>query len=320
MSMFKKAETKSIKLTLGLLGPAGAGKTMTALRVARGLVGVNGRIAIIDTEGGKANLYANQVIGGYDLCEMKSPYTFEKLNEYLTGAVQAGYDVVILDSLSHFWTGAGGALEQVDEIATMNNGFSPAGWKVVTPKMEKLMERFKTFPCHIIVTVRSKMQYEVSKEPGQKAKVTKLGLQPIWRGDTLEYDMDNIMTITTEHKAWVSKTRLHGIADRVFDKPGEDVGMLLRNILESGNFDSAAINKVVEPVTPDPIPADEESPEVTEKQKLLTKLEDLAIKTNRDCEVWFPTLAKHFGKEDIAHVPNTKLKDVVAKITKDLGV
>ena len=52
---FKKATKAAAKLRLGLIGPAGSGKTMTALRIAHGL---GGRVAVVDTERGSASLYS----------------------------------------------------------------------------------------------------------------------------------------------------------------------------------------------------------------------------------------------------------------------
>lgn len=321
MSMFKAAKTTSVKLTMAVVGVAGAGKTMSSLLISRGLVGPEGRIAMISTEGGKENLYAKHIPGGFDSCVIRSPYTLEKLHEALTGATAAKYDAVIIDSLSSFWNGQGGIMEQVDEIGAMSNGGGFAGWKVVTPKIDKLLERLKDFPCHLMVCVRAKMAYEVEKEPGQKAKIKKMGLEPVWRqtaGNGIEYDMDNVLTINEDHRGFIGKTRLFGIAGKLFDKPGIEVGHLLRNILDNGNIDQNTPSEVVVDAVAEIIPQDEVEPDVSEKQKLLTKLEDLAIKTKRDTNTWFPQLAKHFGKEDITAVANTKLKEVILKVTKDL--
>jgi hypothetical protein len=323
MSMFKKAETKAIKLTLGVIGPSGAGKTLSSLKMARGLVGNNGRIAFIGTEGGKEQLYTNHIKNGFDTLTISAPYTIEKLQDALTGAVEGGYDVVVLDSLSHFWSGDGGALSQVDELASVNNGNSSAGWNIVTKKIDRLINRITTFPIHLILTVRSEIVYDYSKEPGQKMKVTKLGLTPVWRSgkQCITYELDNVMTISSDHIAKVSKTRLFDMADKIFAKPDEKVGKLIGDIVNTGNYLAKPIGEAVAvaEVVADPIPTEEESVAMTEKQRSLTKLEDLAIKTGRDAGVWFVQLATHFGKKAITEVPNTKLKEVIEKVSKDLA-
>lgn len=55
MATFRKAERKKAKLRLGIVGPAGSGKTYSSLLIAAGL---GGRIALIDTENGSGDLYA----------------------------------------------------------------------------------------------------------------------------------------------------------------------------------------------------------------------------------------------------------------------
>ena len=321
MSMFKKAETKAIKLTLGVIGPSGAGKTLSSLKMARGLVGENGKIAFIGTEGGKEQLYTNHIQNGFDTLTISAPYTIEKLQDALTGAVEGGYDIVVIDSLSHFWSGDGGALSQVDEIASVSGGNSSSGWNIVTKKIDKLINRIITFPIHLILTVRSEIVYDYSKEPGQKMKVTKLGLTPVWRSgkQCITYELDNVMTISSDHVAKVSKTRLFDMADKIINRPDEKLGKMIGEIVNTGNYLAKPVGDVVEKeVKPDPIPTEEETATLTEKQRCLTKLEDLAIKSNRDIQLWFSQLAKHFGKTVITEVPNTKLKEVIDKVTKDL--
>ena len=65
MAGFRKAERRKAKLRLGLVGPAGSGKTYGALLIAMGL---GGKIALIDTENGSGDLYAH--LGNYDVCTL----------------------------------------------------------------------------------------------------------------------------------------------------------------------------------------------------------------------------------------------------------
>mgnify|MGYP001582171076 FL=1 len=48
--VIRKATRSQLKLLLALISPSGGGKTYSALRLARGLVGPKGRIVLIDTE------------------------------------------------------------------------------------------------------------------------------------------------------------------------------------------------------------------------------------------------------------------------------
>ena len=66
---FRKAQRKQAKLRLAITGPAGSGKTYSALLLAFGL---GGKIAMIDTENGSGDLYAP--LGDYDICSLNAPY------------------------------------------------------------------------------------------------------------------------------------------------------------------------------------------------------------------------------------------------------
>ena len=98
--MFRKAEKRKAKLRLAITGPAGSGKTYGTLLIAQGL---GGKIAMLDTENGSGDLYADKF--DYDVAVIQAPYTVQK---YITGiheAERAGYNVIIIDSLSHAWAG-----------------------------------------------------------------------------------------------------------------------------------------------------------------------------------------------------------------------
>ena len=106
---FKRATRSQARLRLGLIGPAGSGKTMTALRIASGL---GGKIAVVDTERGSASLYMGERDMEFDVIELDS-YEVENFIEAINAAAAGGYSTLIIDSLSHAWAGKGGILEFV---------------------------------------------------------------------------------------------------------------------------------------------------------------------------------------------------------------
>lgn len=113
---FRKAKRGLSKLRLALSGVSGSGKTYSALLLAKGL---GGRIAVVDTERGSASLYADMPgIPDFDVLDLEAPFSPERYVEAIRAAESAGYDVLIIDSMSHEWTGKGGCLELADEIAT----------------------------------------------------------------------------------------------------------------------------------------------------------------------------------------------------------
>ncbi|MCP3065870.1 ATP-binding protein, partial [Myxococcus sp. K38C18041901] len=114
MAGFQKATKKAARLRLALIGQSGSGKTFSALRIARGLVGPNGRIAVGDTENESASKYADRFDFDAQSMSRFSPRDFIALIEE---AAREKYDCLIIDSLSHAWMGKGGALEMVDQVA-----------------------------------------------------------------------------------------------------------------------------------------------------------------------------------------------------------
>lgn len=226
---FQKATKERAKLRLALIGPAGSGKTYTALNIASNL---GSKIAVIDTERGSASLYSDKF--DFDVLELQ---TFEP-EGYIAGirdAADSGYDVLIIDSLSHAWSGKGGILEFVDNAARRSGGGNSfSAWRDATPKHNALVESILAVPIHVIVTMRSKMEYVQEKDAKTgKTTVRKVGLQPIQR-EGLEYEFTVTADLDIEHNMIISKTRCDAIVDKVFNKAGKDVAQILLDWLNTG--------------------------------------------------------------------------------------
>lgn len=217
---FRKAEKIGIRARIGLCGPTGSGKTWWALEVATRFAKQYGsRIAFIDSERGSAKKYADKF--DFDVLELAT-FEPEKYIDAIHDAAKAGYQVVVIDSLSHAWEGQGGVLERVDSVAkkqTRPNSYT--AWREGTKVQNDLVNAMLEFPGHIIVTMRTKMAYEQTKDDNGKSKVTKVGLQPVQR-DGLEYEFDIVTDINAEHEMMVSKTRCSEIADKVYRKHEAD--------------------------------------------------------------------------------------------------
>lgn len=225
---FQKAQRKKAKLRLGITGPSGAGKTWGALKIASGL---GGSIAVIDTERGSASLYTH--LTEFDVLELNPPYTPERFIEAIRAAEAAQYETLIIDSITHEWSGVGGCLELVDQIAAAKyRGNSWSAWNDITPRHRALLDAILRSRCHIIVTMRSKTETAQTEENGRK-KVVKLGMKAEQR-DGFEYEMTTVLDLTHEqHFALASKDRT-GLF-RGDPKPiTEATGEMLRDWLESG--------------------------------------------------------------------------------------
>jgi len=229
MSMFTKAEKSQAKARIAMHGPAGSGKTYTALEWATVLAD-GGKIAVIDTERASAALYADKF--NFDVVAFGPPYHPERLIAVLDEAAKEGYDAIVIDSLSHFWSGAGGVLEIVDEAKSRFKGNTYAAWQVGTPLQQKMIDRILSQPAHVIATMRSKTDWQVDTENGRATPV-KLGLAPQQR-DGVEYEFTVVMDIDVKHRASVTKTRFAGIADRTFspDETKQAAGEVLNWLSE----------------------------------------------------------------------------------------
>lgn len=228
--MFQKASKKKAKLRLAIDGPAGAGKTYTALRMANGLLESGKRIRLIDSERGSASKYADKF--DFDVAELAPPYSVERYAACVQAATQdADTGVLIVDSMSHLWAGEGGVLDTVDAMGG-DNKFGK-GWRKVSPMHNRFIDQILAAPCHVIVTMRSKMEYSSEKDGNGKTVIRKVGLKPVAR-DGVEFEFDVVMDVDQDHNATVSKTRYSGFADKVFRQPGEEQASELRRWLSDG--------------------------------------------------------------------------------------
>lgn len=199
---FKKAQRQQAKLRLALTGPSGSGKTYSALLLAKG---IGGKIAVIDTERSSASLYSDLV--EFDTLDLAPPYTPENFIKAVHLAESAGYDVLIIDSITHEWSGIGGCLELVDEIARSKfKGNTWSAWNDITPRHRNFLDSLMQSPLHIIATMRSKTETSQVEENGRK-KVVKLGMKAEQR-DGAEYEFTIVLDLVHDgHFATASKDR-----------------------------------------------------------------------------------------------------------------
>lgn len=239
---FTKAERKKSKLRLALAGPSGSGKTYGALLVAKGL---GGKIAVIDTEKGSASLYSDLV--DFDVLELEPPYSPSNYVAAVKLAEKCGYDVVIIDSITHEWTGSGGCLEMNEETAKVKyRGNTWSAWSDTKAKHRVFIDALLSCQAHIIVTMRSKTETAQVEVNGKK-QVQKLGMKSE-QNDGIEYEFTTVLDLIHDGNfALPSKDRTGLFApDCNPFKLSEDVGRKLAEWLDSGKNPQDELNKFSE--------------------------------------------------------------------------
>lgn len=229
MAGFVKAQRQRVHIKIAVTGPSGSGKTYSALRMAFGLAGKAGRVAFIDTENGSGSLYAD--LGDYDVMEITAPFTAQKYVSAINDAVAAGYEVLIIDSLSHVWAGDGGLLDQ-KSARDARGGNSFSNWADVTKLHEQLKSALLQSPIHLIATMRSKQDYVLDQGQNGKSTPRKVGLAPIQR-DGMEYEFTTVFDVDMSHTAATSKDRTGLFTDEV-SQITEQHGQRLKGWLAGG--------------------------------------------------------------------------------------
>lgn len=222
---FTKATKEKAKLRLAVFGPSGSGKTFTSLRIASG---ISDKIAFIDTERGSASKYADRF--DFDVLELVD----RKLDNYIAAiqaAAAAGYDVLIIDSLTHGWKEL---IDDVEKLARSKyKGNTWSAWSEGTPKQMRFIDAILDYSGHIIATMRTKTEWTTETTSNGRSRPVRVGLAPE-QGKGIEYEFDLLMELTTEHYGSIIKDRTGKFQDQVIEKPGEDFGKQLVNWLNDG--------------------------------------------------------------------------------------
>lgn len=152
---FTKAERRSTCALIALMGPSGSGKTYSAILMARGLVGADGRFGVIDTENERATYY-DGVCAPWEHLALRPPFSPSRYIEAIDAAEKAGLGAVIIDSMSHEWEGLGGVCEMAEEIETRTGKSGLHCWNKPKAQHKKLMHRLMQTRMHVIFCLRSK--------------------------------------------------------------------------------------------------------------------------------------------------------------------
>lgn len=220
----RKSERKQAKIKIGLQGPSGSGKTMSALLLAKGLVGDYSKVAIIDTENGSADLYCH--LGEYNVLPLKPPYTPEKYIQAIELCEQAGMEVIILDSISHAW-------EFLLDYHSSLQGNSFTNWSKITPRQTAFVYRMLQSSAHVIANMRVKQDYVLNEKNGKHVP-EKVGLKAVQR-DGVDYEFTIVFELDQKHFASASKDRTGLFSDKPESFITIGTGKKIRDWCNSGS-------------------------------------------------------------------------------------
>lgn len=210
----------------------------------------------MDTENGSAKLYSNfnvpntnYHIGKFFTVSLKPPYEATKFIESIQASEQAGMEVIIIDSLSAYWTGEGGALDKQGKIAA-RTGNSYTAWRDVTPEYNRVIDTILQSSCHVIMCTRAKMEYVQEKNANGKTVVRAVGMG-LQSRDGLEYEASlHFMLSVPDHVANATKDRT-GLFDNKYFVISPETGKEIYGWLSSGAAEEPAPVKpsvTIEPV------------------------------------------------------------------------
>jgi len=222
----KKATRKQVKLRLNISAPSGAGKTYSALRMAKGLVSDWDKVAVIDTENGSASLYSH--LGDFNTIDLTPPFTPEKYIEAINTCVNAGMEAIIIDSSTHEWA----CLIEENELLAQSKfrGNTWSAWSQTTPRHDKFINAVLHCPVHVITCTRSKMETVM----GDDKKVKKVGMKDVQR-EGWEYELTISLNIDRDtHLAIPSKDRTNLFEGKNPFLITEETGKEIANWCNSG--------------------------------------------------------------------------------------
>jgi len=271
---FKKATKKASKLRLAIASPAGGGKTFSALRIAKG---IGGKTALIDTEYKTASKYSDRF--NFDVLELNNETPIPEFINAIELAGKSGYEILIIDSMSHAWESLLDAIEKVAKGKYNGNTFAAWKDKAGGQMQSDFINAILKSPMHIIACFRVKTEWVVEQNDKGKMQPKRIGMS-VKQREGIEYEFDIFMEGNIEHFFTITKDRTGKFQDQVLEKPDETFGKSLIEWLSQGEI-------------PDPEPIKEKEQDLFEKA-LQTAIDEIKSQKTLEQVVAIWTKYKHF--------------------------
>lgn len=237
---FAPAQREQVKARIALTGPAGSGKSYTALMLATRLAD---KVAAVDTERGRLREHAARFKFDHHAPQRFDP---RDLIRHLAVAAEHGYGAVVIDSLSHYWIGEGGALEFVDSYEGKTGGKFQGGWKDFRPIENRMWAAIMSYPGHVIATMRVKTAYVIENN-----KPVKVGMKPEQREGT-DYEFSIVGEMDRDHTLSISKSTCEELVDARIPRPGEELAEVIAGWCGAGVATTTALeyrDQAIDPAT-----------------------------------------------------------------------
>jgi len=202
---FKPAATGQAPIILMIAGGTNAGKSWSSLLLARGMVGANGRIAAVDTEGGRLSSLARY--HKFDMALMEPPFRPSRFAEYAETAEAEGYGAILFDSGSMMHIGPGGYRDwhnqEVTRLSKGNEGDRHKHeWSARRRPSEDRQAMLYALLQRRIPIIFSCRARELTENRG--GKVVSIGWQPTIHRELI-YDVTLSFTLRPEYGKGVIK-------------------------------------------------------------------------------------------------------------------
>ena len=211
----KPATRSEEPLLLGLIGPPGGGKTLSALKLAKGIQSVRGGdIIVIDTEGGRSRKY-NDLIP-FNIVELPSGRSNDFLDA-IRAQLPSNPAAIVVDSMSDEHESY---LEWHDEMVPKMGNNEWAAWAKPKAARKLLISGILKIKVPLIFTFRAREKTKQEVVNGKKA-VTNIGWHPV----------APLEIVHTLDLACILPPRADGVPVWKSEKVGEDFIIKLPNYL-----------------------------------------------------------------------------------------
>jgi len=189
--VYRRAVRGRFSPLIMLSGPSGTGKTFSALRLATGIAGPDGKICVADTDRGRARLYAGKFT--FEHLDLEEPFRPKLFEDAAIAAQKQGASVLVIDNFAHEWTAL---LEwheaEIDRLSKgdyqRRDAMKMVAWGIVKPPHKHMLHTLYRLNMPIVLCTAAEhkiaMVEQIDNGGRKKTVPVDRGLLPIGDKDT----------------------------------------------------------------------------------------------------------------------------------------